>query len=155
MAERGATPVREVLLERGLWQVSTVSPGTTVLEALSTMEERGLGALMVTDDECLVGIITAGDCSRRVLLEGRDPGRTFVSAVMSGATWSVNANREVWECIALMLRRGVQHLPVLFGCCLVGCVSLRDLMGHLCGCYPGKDSPAEEMGLEPERLRLP
>lgn len=123
--------VREVLFERGLWEVDTVFPRTTVLEALSVMEEKNVGALVVTEGEMLVGVISERDCARKVLLGGMDPGRIAVGKVMSREVCSVTANKRVSECIDLMLRRHIRHLPILFGRYLVGCLSLRNLLEYL------------------------
>lgn len=126
-------PVREVLLKLGLWQVNSISPRASILEAITLMNKRDVGALVVTEGERLVAVISERDCSRRLLLEGRDPATTAVGDVMSTVVCSVTANKEVSECIELMLRRHIRHLPVLFGSCLVGCVSLRNLMEYVFG----------------------
>ena len=100
------------------------------------MEEEDVGALVVIDGEEIVGILSERDCARRVLLDGRDPGATSVAAVMNRRVCSVTALKKVAECIDLMLRRRIRHLPVLFGTYLVGCVSLRSLMEYLYGIAP-------------------
>lgn len=130
-AGRSEDPVREVLLETGLWQVNTISPAASVLDALAVMEEKDVGALVVTEDEDPVGVISERDCARRVLLEGKDPARASVASVMSDVVCFATANKEVSECIELMLRRHIRHLPIMFGCCLVGCVSLRNLIEYV------------------------
>ena len=135
-ARRGETPVREILLEKGDWQVYTVSPDTSILEALAVMAEKDIGALIVTGGEEVVGVISERDCARRVLLEGKDPGRTTVAAEMNRDVCSVTANKTVSECIELMLRRHIRHLPVFFGRYLVGCVSLRCLLEHVYDAAP-------------------
>ena len=131
-------PVREVLLERGNWQVYTTLPETPILEALAVMAEKDIGVLVVTDGEYIAGIISERDCARRVLLQGKDPGRTTVGSVMERDVCSVAANKTASQCIELMLRRRIRHLPVLFGRHLVGCVSLRSLLEYLYGTSPSE-----------------
>lgn len=130
-ARRSEDPVREVLLGKGLWRVHTVLPGASVLEALALLEEKDIGALIVTEGDSVVGVISERDCARRVLLEGKDPGRTTVGSVMHKGACSVTAHKKVSECIELMLRRHIRHLPVFFGRYLVGCVSLRNLLEYM------------------------
>lgn len=57
---------------------------------------------------------------------------------MSRDVCSVTAHKKVSECIELMLRRHIRHLPVFFGRYLVGCVSLRNLLEYLYLDIPGK-----------------
>ena len=130
-AVRGEALVREVLLQSGGGTVASVTPETPLLEALALMEERGEGALAVTEGNRVVGILSERDCARKVLLEGRPPALTTVADIMTRPACSVTANKSVRECVDLMIRRNIRHLPVLFGQYLVGCVSLRDLVRFL------------------------
>ncbi len=131
IADRGDSQVRDVLLRSGKTTVATVAPATPLLEALAVMEERDEGALVVTEGHRVVGILSERDCARKVLLEERSPGRTTVEQIMTRPVFSVTANKSVRECLEMMVRRGIRHLPVLFGNYLVGCVSLRDLVTSL------------------------
>lgn len=63
--------VKEVILERGLWKANVIPPGATVLEALEVMEEKDVGALVVTEGENVAGVFSERDCSRLVLGRGR------------------------------------------------------------------------------------
>lgn len=147
LKRRCEEPVREALLEVQPWKVAAVGPDATVLEALALMERRNICAVVVTEGDDIAGIVSERDCARRVLLEGKDPGRTPVEAVMSREVCSVTANKNVSECIDLMLRRRIRHLPVLFGRFLVGCVSLRDLMMYCYGINTREEEKESEDGL--------
>jgi CBS domain-containing protein len=67
---------------------------------------------------------------KRVVAEGRDPGSTCLSEVMTGDPLAVNMNEELANCMALMRRHSFRHLPICHEGNLVGMVSLRDILLH-------------------------
>lgn len=109
-------------------QVWAVAPDQTVLDALRMMAEKEVGALLVTSDEQLVGIVSERDYARKIVLKGKSSETTPVRDVMSSDVTSVSPNQTVEECMAVMTEKRVRHLPVLDGGRLVGIVSIGDLV---------------------------
>lgn len=115
--------LREVVLS--LPDVRYISAGVrdTVLEALAAMEESGFDSLVVLDRGRVAGVLTARDCAFRLLLEGKDPGKTKCRDVMRRNPFCADANMCVGDCLALMVEGGIEHAVVIFGGYPVGCVT--------------------------------
>ena len=120
-------PVECVLRSKG-GEVYTVPPSTTVLDALEVMAERGVGALIVTDDRRIAGVISERDYARKVILQGRSSRDTTVSEIMTSDPTTVSPRETVDECMRLMTGLRVRHLPVVEGGTLTGIVSMGDLV---------------------------
>ena len=119
--------VRDILNRKGA-AVIAVPPATTVLDAAQLMNDRGIGAVLVTDGTALAGIFTERDVLRRIVATRRDPATTPVSQVMTASLVTTTANATVEECASLMTARRIRHLPVLDGDALAGVVTIGDLM---------------------------
>ena len=102
----------------------------TVLDVVQAMVDRNIGAVPVVSDGLLVGIFSERDLMRRVVAEGRDPGRTPLSEVMTEDPLTVSPEEAPEACMLLMRRHGFRHLPICDGKQLVGIVSLRDILLH-------------------------
>lgn len=119
--------VRDILNRKGA-AVIAVPPATTVLDAAQLMNDRGIGAVLVTDGTGLAGIFTERDVMRRIVATRRDPATTPVSQVMTVSLVTTTATATVEECASLMTARRIRHLPVLDGETLAGVVTIGDLM---------------------------
>src|SRR5262245_25556900 len=122
--------IREILHSKG-GNVWTVAPDTTVFEALQMMAEKNVGALLVTKDNQLVGIISERDYSRKVVLKGRSSKDTPVRDILSGHVIHVSPDHTIDECMRLMTEHRVRHLPVLDVNQIVGVVSIGDLVNWI------------------------
>ena len=109
--------------EKGVW---TVDPATTISSAVSLMLEKDVGALVVLEQQRVVGIVTERDLVRRVLAQGLDPATTSVRDVMTSRVLYVRPDHSMDDCMALMNEKHIRHLPVLDGDQLLGIVSIRD-----------------------------
>lgn len=123
--------VRRLLHAKGNGGLCTVTPTSTAHEALRAMADKDIGALLVTDGERLVGIVTERDLARKLSLQGRDPASTPVGAIMSERVLYVRPEQTIEECMALMTDKHLRHLPVLDGGRLLGIVSMRDVIADL------------------------
>jgi CBS domain-containing protein len=94
-------------------EVWSVSPDTTVLDALQLMAEKNIGAVLVQDGESLAGIMSERDYARKVILLGKSSNDTLVSEIMTPRVLCVYGHQDVRECMALMTDKHVRHLPVL------------------------------------------
>jgi IMP dehydrogenase len=119
--------IRDILNRKGA-AVIAVPPATTVLDAAQLMNDRGIGAVLVTEGPALAGIFTERDLMRRVVATRRDPATTPVSQVMTASLVTISTTATVEECASLMTARRIRHLPVLDGETLTGVVTIGDLM---------------------------
>ena len=122
--------VAQILNAKGhaIW---SVQPDDTVLDSLKMMADKGVGALLVMNDEKLVGIVTERDYARKVILEGKSSNRTAVRDIMSDKVLCVSPDRTVDQCMALMTDKRARHLPVLDQKKVIGVVSIGDLVKAL------------------------
>jgi CBS domain-containing protein len=120
------TLVRQMLA--GKSAVHTVSPDDTVLDALRVMAEHNIGAVLVTANGALVGILSERDYARKMVLHGKASHDTAVREVMTSTLVSVTPRWTCDECMAVMTERHVRHLPVLDDGRLLGVISIGDVV---------------------------
>lgn len=109
-------------------QVYSIWPTATVLEAITLMAEKGVGALVVMDGDRLAGIISERDYARKVVLMERSSYNTEVSEIMSADVITVTPATGNEACMQLMTEKRLRHLPVMEGERLVGLISIGDLV---------------------------
>jgi signal-transduction protein with cAMP-binding, CBS, and nucleotidyltransferase domain len=119
--------VKDILSEKGL-KVWTISPDAKVLDALNLMAEKGLGALVVFDQDDIVGIISERDYARKVILKGRHSHDTKVRDIMTAPVYGVHLETTADECMALMTDKHIRHLPVCKDGKLAGVISIGDVV---------------------------
>ena len=122
------TTVSQVLHNKTEKAIFTISPEATVLEAISLMANKGIGALIITDEQRVVGILSERDYTRKVALMERSSYNTTVSEIMTNKVLTVGLNNSVEDCLQLMTDRHLRHLPVLEDERLVGLISIGDLV---------------------------
>jgi len=106
----------------------TAVPEMTVGAAARLMAQRGVGAVMVVEDQKLVGIFTERDAVFRVIAQGRDVQTTRLGEVMTPAPITVDPDKSFGYALLLMHEKGFRHMPVLDGGRLVGIVSARNAL---------------------------
>ena len=122
--------VRDILRakKKDIW---SVSPKSTVLDALKLMGQKEIGALMVIDDKGkVVGIISERDYARKVILKGKTSRETPVSEIMTPTNkmFSVKPETSVEECMVLITGKRIRHLPVFDNDKFVGVISIGDVV---------------------------
>ena len=122
------TIVAQVIKNKAVQSIFIISPNATVLEAIKIMAEKGVGALVVAEDEKVVGIFSERDYTRKIALMERSSNNTPVADIMTSKVISVSLNHTVEECLQLMTDRHLRHLPVLDEEKLVGFISIGDLV---------------------------
>lgn len=116
------------LLDRKGHEIWSVSPDASVYRAIEIMADRGVGALLVLDEDEPVGMLSERDYARKVILQGRSSRETPVREIMTTEIVFAQADETVEECMARMTRRRIRHLPVLEDGRLVGMISIGDLV---------------------------
>jgi CBS domain-containing protein len=119
--------IEQVLHHKGR-NVWSISPRITVLEAITVLAEKNVGAVLVMDGDKLAGMFSERDYTRKIILKGRSSRDTKVGEVVSSPVMTVSPDHTVEECMRLMTEHRVRHLPVIEGGRVVGVVSIGDLV---------------------------
>ena len=119
--------LRQLLQSKGggIWSVTSTS---TVFDALRTMAEKNVGALLVIDEERLVGIVSERDYARKVVLKGKSSKDTLVKEIMTEKVVYIRPDESIEECMALMTEKHFRHLPVIDNGTLIGVISIGDVV---------------------------
>jgi len=122
-------PLRRVLESkpRALW---SVGPGNNALTALQSMAENNIGFLVVLERGMMVGVLSERDCARRILLAKKSAETTLVGDLMVRDVITVNLEHTFADCLRLMHRHSIRHLPVVDNGKPVTVVSIRDLLSE-------------------------
>jgi len=116
------------LLDRKGRGVYTIAPEESVFEAIRRMAEKGIGALVVTEGDEPVGIVTERDYARKVILKGRSSKETPVREIMSSPVIFIRPEQTIEEAMAIMTEKKIRHLPVQENDRLVGIISIGDVV---------------------------
>lgn len=119
--------VNDILSSKGndIWRVA---PDDSVLNAIKIMAQKGVGALLVMNDEDLVGIISERDYARKIILNGRSSEKTPVRDIMSTGIISAQPEQSIEECMRIVTENRIRHLPVMQDKKVVGVLSIGDLV---------------------------
>lgn len=116
------------LLDAKGTEVWTIGPDATVYDALVLLADKNIGALVVTDNEKVCGIMSERDYARKVILLDRGSRATTVAEIMTADVKTVTRDRTVSECMASMTDLHIRHLPVVEDGALVGLISVGDIV---------------------------
>ena len=116
------------VLKKGMATTVVIAPTDTVYRALQLMAENNVGAVMISDKGRMVGIFTERDYCRKVILMGRSSLNTPIEEIMTKKMITVCSEQPLEECLELMTKYHIRHLPVQDNDKLVGIVSMRDVM---------------------------
>ena len=122
--------IREVLDNKG-GSVVSVSIDTSVLEAIGTMSEANIGAVVVMHEGNAVGIFTERDYLRKIALKGRSSDDTVMSEVMSSPLITAEPDESTKDAMETMTECRCRHLIITQDEKMVGIVSLGDLVKHM------------------------
>ena len=121
-----------------------LAPGdTTVSKAARLMAKKNVGAVMVVENQRLVGIFTERDAVFRVMAEGRDAATTQLADVMTAAPCTASPEESFGHALLMMYENGFRHVPVIEDGMPIGIVSARHAL----------DPELEEFVSESERRK--
>ena len=109
-------------------KVYTVSPDSSVYDALMQMADKEIGALVVVESGLMVGIFSERDYARKVILKGRNSLATLVREIMTDKVVYTSPKKKIRKCISIMIKNHVRHLPILQDEKLVGIISIEDVL---------------------------
>ncbi len=119
--------VKELIDNKGK-EIWSVTPDSTVFDALKLMADKKIGAVLVIKDSKVVGIMSERDYARKVVLQGKSSVQLTVSEIMSDKVMYVDISQNVEDCMALMINKRIRHLPVFEKNNLVGFLSIGDVV---------------------------
>jgi CBS domain-containing protein len=119
--------VKDILARKGS-NITTVTPDTSVLEALKIMAEQNIGSVVVMGSGEFLGIVTERDYSRKVALKGKSSTDTTVSEIMSTDFPRITPADTVEQCMQLLSDKNIRYLPVFEGDSMSGIVSINDVV---------------------------
>jgi CBS domain-containing protein len=111
--------------------VLTVSPDTSVRDAIEKMEDISAGTAVVMEGGDVVGIISERDVFRKVVLQGQKIDKVNVKEIMSTDLTTITPETSLDDCMQLITEKRIRHLPVLSNGKLSGIVSIGDVVKYL------------------------
>ena len=120
--------VKQILSAKGS-DVATVSPSATLGDATAALRDRGVGALVVTEDgEEMVGIVSERDVVRALAAHGASTLDRSVESVMSDEVLTCDLTDTVEELMVMMTASRIRHVPVCDQGRLAGIISIGDIV---------------------------
>ncbi len=111
--------------------IHSVRSDDMVIDALERMAAHNCGALLVIDDERLVGIFSERDYARKGILQNRKAKSTPIREVMTSGVYTVGPQQDIEDCMRLMAAKKIRHLPVTDGDQIVGVLSIGDIVSSM------------------------
>jgi CBS domain-containing protein len=118
-------PIRNIMEQK---KFLTASPETTVSAAARLMADKNVGAIMVVDNDHLVGIFSERDAVFRVIAQGRDSKNTTLADVMTADPKTLEPGKSYGHALLLMQENGFRHVPVVENGRPIGIISSRNAM---------------------------
>jgi CBS domain-containing protein len=133
-------------------KIWTTTLGESVYEAIHRMGEKNIGALVVIENDQVIGVFSERDYSRKVVLQGRTSRDTLVGDIISRPAIIAGSKDSIEKCMQLMTINRIRHLPIVDDGVLIGLISIGDLVswvmqsqrhtiqqlqGYISGDYPG------------------
>lgn len=122
--------VMDILKRKGAQTIS-VTPQTTVIDALHLMADRNIGSVLVMEGEHYLGLMTERDYSRKIVLKGKSSTDTLVSDIMTTDLPKVRPDDSIEHCMQLLTDNNIRYLPVFSENRLSGIISVNDVVKEI------------------------
>jgi CBS domain-containing protein len=122
--------IRHILQIKGS-DVWSIDPESTVFEALRRMADKGVGALLVMENDHLIGILSERDYARKIILFNKSSRETLVREIMTSEVFTIHPDQTVHECMDLMTQKRSRHVPVVEDGNVLGVISIGDVVKDL------------------------
>ncbi len=119
--------VADILKSKGSF-VYSLAADSSVFDALKMMAEKNIGALMIIEEERLLGIFSERDYARKIVLQGKASQDTPVSEIMTKTVITVKPDDTLEQCMELMSKNKIRHLPVVDNDKVAGIISIGDVV---------------------------
>lgn len=116
------------IIQNNFKSVFSVSPETSVLDALKVMMDKNISALLVIDGSKLKGIFTERDYARKIILLGKSSKATKIEEVMTEKLVTIELSTSIDRCMQIMTERRIRHLPIIEDGLVIGIISIGDLV---------------------------
>ena len=111
--------------------IYSVEPNTLVIDAIRVLNERKIGALLVLENNKLAGIFSERDYTRKVVLNDKSSSETMVKEIMTADVKYVDPSQSIDECLVIMSKNHIRHLPVIKNGEPVGVLSIMDVVKNI------------------------
>ncbi|MGQ7854240.1 CBS domain-containing protein [Pedobacter sp. WC2501] len=108
--------------------IISVSENISVLDALKVMTEKNISAVLVIEDEQLLGIFTERDYARKIILQGKSSKDTLIKEAMTANPITIKFSDSIDHCMELMTDKHIRHLPIVENDEVKGMVSIGDVV---------------------------
>ena len=123
--------VKKLLEGKKMNQIISLRSDNTVIEALQLMADKNIGAIMVMEDDRLVGIFSERDYARKGIIQGRKAKSTPLTEVMIHEVITVTPDMDIDDCMQLFINKFIRHLPVVRGDQVIGMLSIGDIVNAI------------------------
>lgn len=120
--------VEKLVRDKKDQRVWYVTPQQMVIDALHLMADKQIGAVPVMDGHTLVGIFSERDYARKGIIQGRKAKSTPITEVMTSNVYTVTPDMDITDCMELMTRKRIRHLPVMDQGRVIGLLSIGDIV---------------------------
>lgn len=108
--------------------VFSVTSQSTVYDSLIAMSDKNIGALLVIDNDNLVGIVSERDYARKIIIKGKSSQETLVKDIMTVNPFTITPTDSIETCMSIMSSKKFRHLPVVEDGKVVGMISIGDVV---------------------------
>jgi len=119
--------IRNILESKG-HHVYSVTPETSVYDALHIMMDKNISSLLIMENEVLKGIFTERDYARKLVLQGKSSKDTTIGEIMTTNLFTITLTESIDHCMEMMSRHHIRHLPVIDNHRVTGMISIGDVV---------------------------
>lgn len=130
MKNESMKTANDILNDKGRIAHSVI-PNATLCDALNLMAEKNIGAVVVTENDKVIGILSERDFARKMACSDKTTKEILVKEIMTTHIFHVEPETSIEECMELMTIKKVRHLPVFEKEKLTGIISIGDVVKYL------------------------